>query len=534
LAFTFQLPKTKAMTNTTIPYLIDNLLQIREATLEEEHKYEDLIQNIHPNHQLSARNFIRYLKLRTFDLREVQDQLCNLGLSSFGHSERYALANLENILHFLTLHEQAEKATLYALDERPLNFFKSREILQNNTKRLLGNSHGRLHTRIMVTLPTEAAVDFKLVRNLVEAGMDTARINCSHDDPDVWKGMIKNVKKAETQTGYHCKIYMDLAGPKLRTGPIQVKTTKKKKKKKPINYITLHEGDLLQIRRNPTIGRNAKYDDAKQLIKPAKISLTIPSVLDDVEIGQQIWFDDGNIGGLITDRTEKGIDVRIHRASIKGSRLRPEKGVNFPDSDLNLPSLTKEDLKNLPFIVENADMVGYSFVRRPEDVESLQRRLKKLGRPDIGLVLKIETREAFDNLPMLLLTGMQNPILGVMIARGDLAVEVGMERISEVQEEMLWLCEAAHVPIIWATQVLEKLAKEGVPTRAEITDASMAGRAECVMLNKGAYILEAVRSLGNILHRMEAHRQKNKGSLRSLQVAQRFCASMPLKGEFIG
>ena len=100
-------------------------------------------------------------------------------------------------------------------------------------------------------------------------------------------------------------------------------------------------------------------------------------------------------------------------------------------------------------------------------------------------MLKIETQAAFNRLPMLLLAAMRHPPVAVMVARGDLGVEVGFERLSEVQEEILWLCEAAHVPVIWATQVLESLAKGGMPSRAEVTDAAMGSRAECVMLNKG-------------------------------------------------
>lgn len=119
----------------------------------------------------------------------------------------------------------------------------------------------------------------------------------------------------------------------------------------------------------------------------------------------------------------------------------------------------------------------------------------------------------------MLLTAMRSPRCGVMIARGDLAVESGFERLAEVQEEILWLCEAAHVPVIWATQVLESLAKEGLPSRAEITDAAMGHRAECVMLNKGPHMLAAVRVLDDILRRMQSHQTKKRAMLRELRLA---------------
>ena len=107
-----------------------------------------------------------------------------------------------------------------------------------------------------------------------------------------------------------------------------------------------------------------------------------------------------------------------------------------------------------------------------------------------------------------------------MVARGDLAVEVGFERLAEVQEEILWLCEAAHIPVIWATQVLENMAKSGRPSRAEVSDAAMSGRAECVMLNKGPYIDEAVRFLAGVLERMEAHQSKRRNMMRRLAISR--------------
>jgi len=154
-------------------------------------------------------------------------------------------------------------------------------------------------------------------------------------------------------------------------------------------------------------------------------------------------------------------------------------------------------------------------------------RLAELGGQELGIVLKIETRRAFDNLPSLLLAAMRSPSSGVMIARGDLAVECGYERLAEVQEEILWMAEASHMPVIWATQVLETLAKDGIPSRAEITDAAMGERAECVMLNKGPYILEAVRALDNILRRMQTHQRKKSAMLRELQLADRFLDKSP-------
>ncbi|MGZ5025158.1 MAG: pyruvate kinase, partial [Chthoniobacterales bacterium] len=178
------------------------------------------------------------------------------------------------------------------------------------------------------------------------------------------------------------------------------------------------------------------------------------------------------------------------------------------------------DIADLSFVVKHADIVGLSFVRRAEDVAALQAELARLGASDMGVVLKIETQTAFEHLPAILLQAMKGRHVGVMIARGDLAVECGWERLAEAQEEILWVCEAAHVPVIWATQVLESLAKKGAPSRAEITDAAMGERAECVMLNKGPHLVQAVRVLDNILSRMEAHQSKKTARLRRLHLSE--------------
>jgi pyruvate kinase len=202
-----------------------------------------------------------------------------------------------------------------------------------------------------------------------------------------------------------------------------------------------------------------------------------------------------------------------------GAKLRGGKGINLPDSRITSPALTEADIADLSFVARHADLVGLSFLRTHADVHDLQMQLRRLGAERLGIVLKIETATAFEHLPDLLLTAMRSDKIGVMIARGDLAVECGYERLAEVQEEILWFCEAAHVPVIWATQVLESLAKRGIPSRAEITDAAMGERADCVMLNKGPHLVDAVRVLDNILQRMEAHQSKKSPRLRQLRLS---------------
>jgi len=514
------MPIKKPLKEINIPKLVHQLMTVYRSILEKEKESADIIKGVHPNYRESAKNFIRYLALRTHNLKKIQDKLSCLGLSSIGHSERYTLANIENILYFLHALEGETFQPSCEPGAHPINFYTTRDILKENTIQLFGESNRAVATRIMVTMPSEAAEDYELIKRLIISGMDVARINCSHDSPAVWEKMIAHIKTAAEKYQQSCLIYMDLAGPKIRTGAVKEEISPTKKK--PINYITLKTGDILHLHQNKVLGQNAIIDADGAVKRPAQISISLPAALKYIKEGEQIWFDDGAIGSKVIDIADKHLVLEITRTATKGSKLRAEKGINLPQSKLDLPSLTKEDLTHLPFIAKHADVVGYSFVRQAADVKSLQNRLSRLKRKDIGIVLKIETNEAFNNLPSLILTAMKSPSIGVMIARGDLAVELGVERISEVQEQILWLCEAAHIPNIWATQVLETLAKEGIATRAEITDASMSGRAECVMLNKGPYIVEAVKTLSNILERMDKHQQKKSGSLRALNVSIAF------------
>ena len=287
-------------------------------------------------------------------------------------------------------------------------------------------------------------------------------------------------------------------------------------------YILLKEGHKLNLTKSMTLGEPAVFNDDAELIALPHVAVTLPAIFDDVQPGERIWFDDGAIGGVIEAVRNDELEVEITHARPNGSKLRADKGINLPDSRLRLPALTEKDLEDLRFIATHADLVGYSFVSSAADVEELQQQLAVLGGDKLGIILKIETRRSFEELVNILLAVMRSPSAGVMIARGDLAIECGWERMAEVQEEILWICEAAHMPVIWATQVLENLAKQGLPSRAEITDAAMGERAECVMLNKGPYILKAVRVLDNILRRMEKHQSKKRSMLGQLRLADHF------------
>lgn len=446
--------------------------------------------------QHSARNLACYLALRHRDLRHLQAALRPWGLSSLGRIEAQVKQNLDAVIATLA---QLSDESLENYPPHPGldDFAQGARLLEAETCTVLGPAPANRRVRMMVTLPSEAADNAALVCAMLEHGMNVARINCAHDSPAEWARMIAHVRAAEAQTGLPCKVAMDLGGPKLRTADIL----------QPKQRVQRGEQILLT-------SEMPQESDAYT----AQVRCTLPEALKAVKKGAEVWFDDGKIGAVVRERLSSGLLLEITHTGPKGAKLKPNKGINFPGTHLDVNPLTDKDLTDLDFIVEHADIVHYSFVQKPGDVRLIQKEMSA-RKPDhtVALVLKIETAKAVENLPELIVTASGQQPLGVMIARGDLAVEIGFERMAEMQEEILWICEAAHVPVIWATQVLETLAKEGRPSRAEMTDAAMAERAECVMLNKGPYILEAMTLLDSVLARMQAHQSKKTAQLRALR-----------------
>ncbi len=588
-----------------------------------ETKNVDLLQEVGLQARTSACNLLHYLTLRRHDLRNLQSRLASMGLSSLGRSEARILESVNAVRAALQVLDGDEAGRWTDAADQAI----AQNLLTEHANALLGPAPAHRNVRIMVTMPSEAADDYTLVQALVKAGMDCMRINCAHDNREAWTRMIDHLRRASEVLNRPCQVAMDLAGPKLRTGPLQpgpavVKirperdafgrvtaparvwlTGDEAERAAPsaacaslpvptewlqrlkvgddldfedargstrslhvidvtaggvwaeisktayvvpgmrlfcrgmegsggigtigelpsqVDAVILRPGEHLVVNRSLEPGRPATRDSHGQLLTPASIGCTLPQAFEDVRAGDAIWFDDGKIGGLIERVEPDRVLVKVTRAREGGGKLLSDKGINLPDSVLRLPALTREDVTDLEFVVKHADIVSLSFANNAADIELLHEHLKRLGGEKLGVILKIETRRGFENLPEMLFAALRFARCGVMIARGDLAVECGFERLAEVQEEILWICEAAHVPVIWATQVLESLAKKGFPSRAEITDAAMSERAECVMLNKGPHVCAAVAVLDDILQRMQTHVTKKRSNFRSLRLADRF------------
>lgn len=570
-----------------------------------EQRWQPTMHTVHPRHRASAANLAHYLALRRHDIRDLQQRLTPLGLSSLGRAEAHVLASLT-----------AVRATLGRLAGEPgpsgaessvtTELQRAGSLLDRNTDELLGPGRPARRARVMVTLPTEAAGDPHLVRTMIAAGMDVARINTAHDSPDDWLAMLHHVREEAAMIGSPCRVAIDLAGPKLRTGRIapgpQVRrfrpvrdelgrptvpatvtlTTRPSapehlgvadgswlarrrvgeelrfvdargaKRRLHVRSATpeaveaevwdtsylcegtelqaadgatvvrgvparerallLHEGDILTI----TAG-DAPVEPAPPGSRHHRIGCTLPDAVAAARTGHRVALDDGRILGVVVATRRGEIDVEITRSRPQGSRLRAEKGINLPDTDVPVGAITDADRTALRVLAPLVDLVQASFIRSADDVHELHRSLEEVGTPATGIVVKIETLSGFAHLPEILLAAMASERCGVMIARGDLAVEIGFGRLAEVQEEILWLCEAAHLPVIWATEVLDSLARTGTPKRSEVTDAAMAVRAEAVMLNKGPHIVAAIETLTEILARMEGHQRKKSPVLRRLR-----------------
>lgn len=281
--------------------------------------------------------------------------------------------------------------------------------------------------------------------------------------------------------------------------------------------IKIHCGDQLLLTPSNTLGSPAQRNEQGEIIRCARIGVSHDEVINNITQGNPIWIDDGKIGATVKSVSAEGLLLKIIHAPPKGATIHSNKGLNFPETELDISPITDKDLEDLDFIAEYADIVGYSFVQSREDMSYLLYELKKRNASHLPVIAKIETKKAVKNLPDIILSTIGRTQLGIMIARGDLAIELGSIRMAEIQEEILWICEAAHVPVVWATQVLETLAKNGIQSRPEITDAAMGERSECVMLNKGPYILDALNTLDNILKRMQEHQHKKTARLRALK-----------------
>ncbi len=306
--------------------LTEDLKAIYFQILNEEKKANDYLTKVHPEYKLSSVNLLRYLLLRSYDLRKYHNNLSDIGISSIRTAEGYVLSNLHNVIQLLHL----TQGIVWNVPQPPLliGYKKSTKLLRKHANELFKETRKKHASEIMVTLPIEAAADKGLVHDLVVAGMEIARINLSHGDLILWQKMVDNVKAVSSELNQHVKIYMDLSGPKIRTSKIFIQEAEGKLKES----IKLQTGDHLILTKRKTKGKQSKYDENNRLIEMAEVGVLLPEIIDDLKIDDVVYFDDGMIKARVVSKNESEVEITIIAAY--KSKLSSSKGINLPDTQV--------------------------------------------------------------------------------------------------------------------------------------------------------------------------------------------------------
>lgn len=326
-------------------------------------------------------------------------------------------------------------------------------------------------TKIVASI-SDLRCDQEFLRSLFNAGMNVVRINTAHATPEGMAEVIKNVRAVSNRIG----IMIDTKGPEVRTTGCDA----------PIEYAT---GDKVKIVGNPD----------QKTVKEC-IAVSYKNFVNDLEIGKKILFDDGELEMVVTGKTREYLECEVENNATLGSH----KSVNVPGVRINLPSLTPKDRKNIEFAIEqDIDFIAHSFVRNKQDVLDIKEILDD-KHSDIHIIAKIENQEGVDNIDEIL-----NTADGIMVARGDLGIEVPQERIPGIQRILIQKAICAHKPVIVATQMLHSMIKNPRPTRTEVTDIANAvySRTDALMLSGetayGKYPVEAVKTMTSIAKQAE-------------------------------
>lgn len=334
-------------------------------------------------------------------------------------------------------------------------------------------------TKIVSTIgPASESVD--TLQSLVKSGMNVARLNFSHGDFAEHGDRIQYIKKAAEKSGETIAILLDTKGPEIRTGTFEGGEAK------------LTEGDTVYVSMKETEGTAERF------------SITYPGLIDDVKAGSKILLDDGLIELEITDIDKENKELKTK--ALNSGVVKDKKGVNVPNIKVNLPGITEKDANDIEFGIEHdVDFIAASFIRRPSDVLEIKELLEKHNATHIQIIPKIENQEGIDNID-----GILEVSDGIMVARGDLGVEIPAEDVPLVQKDLIHKCNIAGKPVITATQMLDSMQRNPRPTRAEASDVANAiiDGTDAIMLSgetaSGEYPAESVSTMHNIALKTES------------------------------
>ncbi|RPF55371.1 pyruvate kinase [Aquisalibacillus elongatus] len=348
-------------------------------------------------------------------------------------------------------------------------------------------------TKIVCTIgPASESVD--TLKELIHSGMNVARLNFSHGDHEEQKQRIANIRQAAEETGKSVAILLDTKGPEIRTGNFKD------------GEAELTKGSTVVLTMDEIEGTQERF------------TITYKGLIDDIEEGRQILLDDGLIGLEVTDvrRDQNEIETKV----LNSGTIKNKKGVNVPNVKVNLPGITDKDASDIVFGIEqNVDFIAASFVRRPSDVLEIRELLENHKADHIRIIPKIENREGVENLDHIIKVSD-----GIMVARGDLGVEIPAEEVPFIQKTMIQKCNSAGKPVITATQMLDSMQRNPRPTRAEASDVANAiyDGTDAIMLSgetaAGDYPVEAVTTMYNIAVYTEKTLEKN-GNQSDLELA---------------
>ena len=354
-------------------------------------------------------------------------------------------------------------------------------------------------TKIVCTMGPNSN-DLDIMRKLVQEGMDIARFNFSHGDHEEQKARMDALKKIRQEEGKHIAILLDTKGPEIRTGLL-----------KDGQKVQLIEGETFVLTTEEIEGDNKR------------VSITYEGLVEDAQIGGKILIDDGLIELKVEEIKGKDIICKI----INGGELGQRKGVNVPNVPIRLPAITEKDKDDIRFgAQQDIDFIAASFVRNADCIREIKALLRECGAPYTPVIAKIENAEGIENLDEIL-----EVADGIMVARGDLGVEIPAEQVPYIQKMMIRKCKEMYKPVITATQMLDSMMRNPRPTRAEVTDVANAiyDGTDAVMLSgetaQGKYPIEALKMMVHIcentemhldheeiLSKMEKHRMKDTSS----------------------
>jgi pyruvate kinase len=330
-------------------------------------------------------------------------------------------------------------------------------------------------TKILATIGP-ASNNYEMIKSLAAAGANVFRLNFSHGSHEVHKEVIQIIRKVNKELNLHLGILQDLQGPKIRVGEVEN------------NGVEINPGDPITITNDPVVGSSSL------------VSTVYQNLPQDVVAGDRILIDDGNLEVVVNDTDGKNVNCTV----IHGGILKSRKGINLPNTKVSAPSLTEKDIEDLSFGLEqDVDWIALSFVRTAEDIEDLRRRIQAAGK-FCKIVAKIEKPEALENIDAII-----EATDAIMVARGDLGVEVPMEIVPLWQKKMVEKCKLACKPVIIATQMMESMIQNPRPTRAETNDVANAvlDGADAVMLSaetaSGKYPVNAVKAMTSIITYLE-------------------------------